>query len=185
MSKTTTRRPFYNTGFVSTYMDTYDGKLEFEHGQVVLVKDHINWQWEQRAFHGFGQNGILTTYATANKAEGNVVGWAHFYKGDPSTARRLAHLPKVGEIVYRRHIYPEYWDEQKRREECIKYKQYDCTVKILEDPLQSTDSIREYMIIECEECPELVGTTASCIMEFHENGARKPTGWNVHFCTEV
>jgi hypothetical protein len=184
-------KSYYNTGYGQAVMDKQTGDEDFEHGQIVLVKDHINWQWTQRAFKDFGQNGILQTYGGI-KPSGNYIGWCHFYK-EPSQVRRLAHLPKVGEILYRRHIwnYPDkpmvsskeepYWDFKC---EIIPSNCFDYGVDD-EGNEYSDTGIREYKILECPEHPEWVGTRESCIMEFHENGSKEPTGWNVHFATEV
>ncbi len=184
---------YYQSGYGQLAMDKQTGDEDFEHGQIVLVKDHINWQWTQRAFKAFGQNGIIQTYGGI-KPSGNYIGWCHFHK-EPSKVRRLAHLPKVGEILYRRHI----WNYPDRDNVCDDSNPYwDFTCKIIHSGYFNYDRvdeetgeiipitpIREYEILECPEHPEWVGTRESCIMEFHTNGAKEPTGWNVHFCTQV
>jgi hypothetical protein len=168
--------------------DKETGDETFEKGQIVLVKDHINWQWEQRYFYGFGQNGIILT--SNAEGTGNTVGWCHFYKEATPTTRRLAHLPEIGEILYRRHIWC--YDDKTCNEE-NPYWDFTCEIigplpildhegEPVHDPFKA---IREYRILECPEHPEWVGTTESCIMEFHTNGLKAPTGWNIHFATEV
>jgi len=183
----------YNSGLgYDIQKDIEDGTEAFEHGQVVLIKDHHNWSYTQKAFAGFDKDGLLLAYATAHKAEGETTRCNHFYRDKPSH-RRLSHLPKIGEILYRRHIwnYPDkpmvpsedepYWDFKC---EIVPSNSFDYGVD--EEGNEYSDTgIREYRVLECPGHPEWEGTKESCIMEFHTNGAKKPTGWNIHFVTEV
>jgi hypothetical protein len=199
---------FYNSGLGhSIRKDLEDGTETFEHGQVVLIKDHHNWSYTQKAFAGFDKDGIMLVYATAHKTGGVTTRCNHFYRDKPSH-RRLSHLPKIGEILYRRHIwnYPDkpmvcnqhnpYWDfkceivpsnhfDYGFDEEGDKYGPYSESSNSAKKLEYSNTGIREYKVLECPENPEWEGTNESCIMEFHTNGAKKPTGWNIHFCEEV